>query len=185
MIKPMRKSRLLKMELFIVWLKLNIFTTFEKKNQTLFSHLRRKGQSLSPRLTGWRSRGLKAQTKMDYGSCRCCVWMVSVWHTQLCLPFAEWCLLPLDIWGGITGVMDRYAAKTKWLGTIRHGAWHIPVTRLTSRATSFSDLSARLLWRQKTWWHQDERQAKRGRNGTENWREIKWIDKDGASEEKK
>lgn len=35
------------------------------------------------------------------------------------------------------------------------------------------------LRRQKTWWHRHERQAKRGRNGAENWREIKWIDKDG------
>lgn len=81
---------------------------------------------------------------------------------------------------GFTGVMDRYASKTKWLGTIRRCC--VPVTPVTSGATSFWNLPALLLWRQKAWWHRDERQAKRGRNGAENWKEIKWIDKDGASE---
>lgn len=38
--------------------------------------------------------------------------------------------------------------------------------------------------RQKTWWHQDERQAKKRRNGGENCREIKRIDKVGASQKK-
>lgn len=38
--------------------------------------------------------------------------------------------------------------------------------------------------RQKTQWHQDERQAKKRRNGAENWWEIKWIDKVWASEKK-
>lgn len=45
--------------------------------------------------------------------------------------------------------------------------------------------SASFPWRQKTWWHQDERQARKRRNGAENWRKIKWKDKVGASEEKK
>lgn len=48
-------------------------------------------------------------------------------------------------------------------------------------ASSSSSPSPR---RQKTWWHQDERQPKKRRNGAENWREIKWIDKVGASEKK-